>query len=110
MTQPKVHITEKKDLEVCVLHYAQSYTFNVQSHKWFYFIGCHAILKKYSKKIIQTNGRTRESQGMLLAYFEKSVCAFKRDQSYKSMHGYHAEIINTNWFIKQRLIIYTIIL
>ncbi len=45
----------------------------------------------------------RRSQ-WLLAYFEKASAHLKRDQSYKVWQdGYHAEIIETNWFIKQKV-------
>jgi hypothetical protein len=40
----------------------------------------------------------------LLDYFKKACEHLKRDQSYKVWQdGYHAEIIETNWFIKQKV-------
>jgi hypothetical protein len=55
----------------------------VQSHKWFYFIGCHAILKKYSKKIIQTNGRIRDAGNDFWLYFEKASAHSKEIKAIK---------------------------
>jgi hypothetical protein len=41
---------------------------------------------------------------MAFGLFWKSVCASKERQSYKVWQdGYHAEIIETNWFIKQKV-------
>jgi REP element-mobilizing transposase RayT len=62
--------------------------------------------KKYtSKKIIQTIMNEPESRReWLLAYFEKACEHLKREQNYKVWQdGYHAEIIETNWFIKQKV-------
>ena len=62
--------------------------------------------KKYtSKKIIQTIMEEPESRReWLLDYFKKACEHLKRDQSYKVWQdGYHAEIIETNWFIKQKI-------
>lgn len=45
-----------------------------------------------------------ERSGWLLCYFAKACEHLKRDQSYKIWQdGYHAEIIETNWFIKQKV-------
>nr|WP_236023865.1 transposase [Flavobacterium flabelliforme] len=58
-----------------------------------------------SKKIIQTIMDDPESRReWLLSYFEKVCEDLTRNQSYKVwQHGYHAEIIETNWFIKQKI-------
>ena len=41
---------------------------------------------------------------MLLDYFNKAREHLKRDQQYKIwQNGYHAEIVETNWFIKQKV-------
>lgn len=62
--------------------------------------------KKYnSKTIIQTIMDDPESRReWLLSYFDKVCEHLTRNQSYKVwQHGYHAEIIETNWFIKQKI-------
>jgi hypothetical protein len=60
------------------------------------------------------NEVVRRSQ-WLLAYFQKSCEHLKRNQQYKvwfasslfqarvARNGYHAEIVETNWFIKQKV-------
>lgn len=62
--------------------------------------------KKFtSKKIIQTIIDEPESRReWLLDYFKKSCEHLKRNQTYKVWQdGYHAEIVETNWFIKQKV-------
>ncbi len=62
--------------------------------------------KKFtSKKIIQTIIEEPESRReWLLDYFTKACEHLKRDQQYKVWQdGYHAEILETNWFIKQKV-------
>jgi len=62
--------------------------------------------KKYtSKKIIDAVINEPESRrGWLLDYFKKSCSHLKRKQQYKVwQNGYHAEIAETNWFIKQKV-------
>jgi hypothetical protein len=40
----------------------------------------------------------------MLDYFQKSCVHLKREQQYKVWQdGYHAELIETNWFIKQKV-------
>ena len=63
--------------------------------------------KKYtSKKIIQTIAEEPESRReWMLDYFKKSCEHLKRNQEYKVWQdGYHAEIVSSNYFIKQKLI------
>ena len=62
--------------------------------------------KKFtSKKIIQTIQDEPESRReWMLDYFQKSCEHLKREQQYKVwQNGYHAEIVETNWFIKQKV-------
>ncbi len=62
--------------------------------------------KKFtSKKIIQTIIEEPESRReWLLEYFQKVCEHLKREQQYKVWQdGYHAEIVETNWFIKQKV-------
>ena len=62
--------------------------------------------KKFtSKKIIQTVLDEPESRReWMLDYFKKACEHLKRDQQYKIWQdGYHAEIVATNWFIKQKV-------
>jgi len=62
--------------------------------------------KKYtSKKIIKTIIDEPESRReWLLAYFKKACGHLKRDQQFKVWQdGYHAEIVETNWFLKQKV-------
>jgi REP element-mobilizing transposase RayT len=62
--------------------------------------------KKFTaKKIIQTIIDEPESRReWMLEYFKKSCEHLKREQKYKVWQdGYHAEIIETNWFIKQKI-------
>ncbi|RTY94996.1 transposase [Flavobacterium sp. GT3R68] len=63
-------------------------------------------LKKFtSKKIIQLIIDEPESRReWMLEYFKKACEHLKREQHYKVWQdGYHAEIIETNWFIKQKV-------
>ena len=40
----------------------------------------------------------------MLEYFKKTCEHLKRDQQYKVWQdGYHAEIVESNWFIKQKV-------
>jgi REP element-mobilizing transposase RayT len=62
--------------------------------------------KKYtSKKIIQTIIDEPESRReWMLDYFKKACEHLKREQHNKIWQdGYHAEIVETNWFIKQKV-------
>ncbi|MCL9807703.1 transposase [Flavobacterium amniphilum] len=62
--------------------------------------------KKYTaKKIIQTIIDEPESRReWMLEYFKKACEHLKRKQQYKVWQdGYHAEIVETNWFIKQKI-------
>ena len=61
--------------------------------------------KKFtSKKIIQTIIDEPESRREWMPdYFEKAYSHLKREQHYKIWQdGYHAEIVESNWFIKQK--------
>jgi REP element-mobilizing transposase RayT len=98
---------EKKDLEIyayCIMH--------SHIHLMCKAINGHVLsdvmrdFKKYtSKKIIHTIMDEPESRReWLLVYFQKACEHLKRDQSYKVWQdGYHAEIIETNWVIKQKV-------
>ena len=62
--------------------------------------------KKFtSKKILQTILNEPESRReWMLDYFKNSCEHLKRGQQYKVwQNGYHAEIVETNWFIKQKV-------
>lgn len=62
--------------------------------------------KKFtSKKIIQTIQDEPESRReWMLEYFQKSCEHLKREQQFKVwQYGYHAEIVETNEFIKQKV-------
>ena len=61
--------------------------------------------KHTSKQIIKTIVEEPESRReWMLEYFQKSCEHLKRDQKYKVWQdGYHAEIVETNWFIKQKV-------
>ena len=61
--------------------------------------------KHTSKRIIQTIINEPESRReWLLDYFSKACSHLKREQQYKVWQdGYHAEIVETNWFIKQKV-------
>jgi REP element-mobilizing transposase RayT len=62
--------------------------------------------KKFTaKKIIQTIIDEPESRReWLFAYFQKACEHLKRNQQFKVWQdGYHAEIVKTNWFIKQKV-------
>jgi REP element-mobilizing transposase RayT len=62
--------------------------------------------KKFtSKKIIQTLIEEPESRReWMLGLFKKACAHLKREQEYKVWQdGYHAEIVETNWFIKQKI-------
>jgi hypothetical protein len=84
----------------------------------FYRMSC-VILKKYTSKknysdYIEEPESRREFFWLIL---KKRVLILKRSVIKHAspiiqvwQDGYHAEIIETNWFIKQKLIIFTIIL
>ncbi|TRW22319.1 transposase [Flavobacterium zepuense] len=62
--------------------------------------------KKFtSKKIITSIIEEPESRReWMLAYFAKACEHLKRPQQFKVwQEGYHAEIVETNWFIKQKV-------
>jgi REP element-mobilizing transposase RayT len=62
--------------------------------------------KKFtSKKIIQILIEEPESRReWMLGLFKKACAHLKREQEYKVWQdGYHAEIVETNWFIKQKI-------
>jgi REP element-mobilizing transposase RayT len=62
--------------------------------------------KKFtSKKIIQILIEEPESRREWMLRHFKKVCAYlKRKQEYKVWQdSYHAEIVETNWFIKQKI-------
>lgn len=62
--------------------------------------------KKFtSKKILQTCIDEPESRReWMLNYFQKACAHLKREQNYKVWQdGYHAELVETNWFIKQKV-------
>ena len=62
--------------------------------------------KKFtSKKIIKTIQKYPESRReWMLAYFADACGHLKRDQQFKVWQdGYHAEIVNSSWFIKQKV-------
>lgn len=62
--------------------------------------------KKFtSKSIINTIINEPESRReWLLDYFQKACQHLKREQQFKVWRdGYHAEIVETNWFIKQKI-------
>ena len=62
--------------------------------------------KKFtSKQIIKTITEFPESRReWMLQYFKEACSHLKRDQKYKVWQdGYHAEIVATNWFIKQKV-------
>lgn len=62
--------------------------------------------KKFtSKKIIQTIiGEPESRREWMLDYFEKACQHLKREQQHKVWQdGYHAEIVKTDWFIKQKI-------
>lgn len=62
--------------------------------------------KKFtSKNIIKTIINEPESRReWMLDYFQKACQHLKREQQFKVWQdGYHAEIVETNWFIKQKV-------
>lgn len=61
--------------------------------------------KVTSKKIIQTIIDEPESRReWMMEYFQKSCEHLKRNQKLKVwQNGYHAELVETNWFIKQKV-------
>jgi hypothetical protein len=62
--------------------------------------------KKFtSKKIIRTLIEEPESgREWMLRHFQKACANLKRKQECKVWRdGYHAEIVETNWFIKQKI-------
>ena len=62
--------------------------------------------KKFTaKQIVQSVADEPESRKeWMLPYFQKACEHLKRPQQYKVWQdGYHAEIVETNWFIKQKI-------
>jgi hypothetical protein len=70
-----------------------------------YLVVIRDFKKFTSKKIIKTIIEEPESRReWLLEYFQKACEHLKREQQYKVWQdGYHAEIVVTNWFIKQKV-------
>ena len=98
---------EKKGLEIyayCIMH--SHFHLICKATNGFILLDVMRDFKKYtSKKIIQTIMDDPESRReWLLSYFEKVCEHLTRNQSYKVWQdGYHTEIIETNWFIKQKI-------
>lgn len=98
---------EKKGLEIyayCIMH--SHIHLMCKATNGFILSDVMRDFKKYtSKKIIQTIIEEPESRReWLLSAFAKACEHLKRNQSYKVWQdGYHAEIIETNWFIKQKV-------
>jgi REP element-mobilizing transposase RayT len=62
--------------------------------------------KKFtSKEIVKTIQNELESRReWMLEYFQKSCEHLKKEQKHKVWQGgYHAEIVQSNWFIKQKI-------
>ena len=62
--------------------------------------------KKFtSKKILKTINEEPESRReWMLEYFQKACQHLKREQQFKVwQYGDHAELVETNWFIKQKV-------
>jgi REP element-mobilizing transposase RayT len=64
--------------------------------------------KHTSKKIIQTIKEEPESRReWILPYFEQACEHLKRNQQYRvCQYGYHAELVETNCFIKQKVSVF----
>lgn len=58
-----------------------------------------------SKKILQTiNDEPESRREWMLDYFKKACAHLKRNQIHKVWQdGYHAELVETNWFIRQKI-------
>lgn len=62
--------------------------------------------KKFtSKKMLQNiNDEPESRREWMLEYFQKACQHLKREQQFKVWQdGYHAELVETNWFIKQKV-------
>ena len=107
ITNALKHCKEKKGLEIYAYCLMSSHLHLLcKGTDGFILSDIMRDFKKYtSKKIIQTIQEEPESRReWMLDYFQKSCEHLKREQQYKVwQNGYHAEIVETNWFIKQKV-------
>ncbi len=101
------HCQEKKGLEIYAYCLMPSHLHLLcKATNGFILSDVMRDLKKHtSKQIVKTTIEETESRReWMLDYFQKSCEHLKREQKYKVWQGgYHAEIVETNWFIKQKI-------
>ncbi len=71
----------------------------------FYRMLLEILKNSLQKKIVQTINEEPESRREWMTdYFQKACQHLKREQQFKVWQdGYHAELVETNWFIKQKV-------
>ncbi len=101
------HCQEKKGLEIYAYCLMPSHLHLLcKATEGFILSDVIRDFKKHtSKQIVKTIIDEPESRReWMLDYFQKSCEHLKREQKYKVWQGgYHAEIVETNWFIKQKI-------
>ena len=101
------HCQENKVLEIyayCLMH--SHLHFLCKATDGFILSDIMRDFKKHtSKQIIKTIIDEPESRReWLLSFFQKACEHLKREQQYKVWQdGYYAEIVETNWFLKQKI-------
>ena len=107
ITNALKHCQEKKGLEIYTYCLMPSHLYLFcKGTDGFVFSNIMRDFKKFtSKQIVKTIQDEPESRRKwMLEYFQKSCEHPKKEQNYKVWQGgYHAEIVQTNWFIQQRV-------
>jgi REP element-mobilizing transposase RayT len=117
ITNALKHCQEKKGLEIYAYCLMSSHLHLLcKGTDGFILSDIMRDFKKFtSKQILKTILEEPESRReWMLDYFQKSCEHFKKDQKYKVCFasspfrlgwqgGYHAEIVQSNWFIKQKI-------
>ena len=101
------HCQEKKGLEIDAYCLMSSHLHLLcKGTEGFILSDIMRDFKKFtSKQIVKTIQDEPESRReWMLEYFQKSCEHLKKEQKYKVWQGgYHAEIVESNWFIKQKI-------
>ncbi len=101
------HCQEKKGLEIDAYYLMSSHLHLLcKGTEGFILSDIMRDFKKFtSKQIVKTIQDEPESRReWMLEYFQKSCEHLKKEQKYKVWQGgYHAEIVESNWFIKQKI-------
>jgi REP element-mobilizing transposase RayT len=107
ITNALKHCQEKKGLEIyaCCLMSSHLHLLCKATEGFILSDVMRDFKKHTSKQIVKIIKEEPESRReWMLEYFEKSCEHLKKEQKYKVWQGgYHAEVVETNWFIKQKI-------